>query len=234
MSSAVESGPEQRVDGRPRLVGVADRSRPRDWSGTYESLRSVLAAFMAMTPVQRWLMQPAMDRLDVHGRAGSEGVVSRDVEVHGAGRGALPRGRTRRRSTLCRSRETSLAARFQSSRGPNVVTRRGYRSYARCLPLSRTLPAAARALDPRSSSWLLSRPHFADFDRPLRRMLFERRGCGVTSSIADSRTGHRASSVPRALAIGPDLSARRRRAESSSASGAQAPRVRPGHQVTEP
>ena len=56
---AVESGPEQRVDGRLRLVVVADG--PDDAIGRVrmKSLRSVLTAFMAMTLVQRFVNSTA-------------------------------------------------------------------------------------------------------------------------------------------------------------------------------
>src|SRR6188472_1961853 len=68
--------------------------------------RSALAVFMTMTPLQRMVDANRRGYREVLA-AQEEGVVCRDVDVHGAERGALPRGRTRRRSTLCRSRETS-------------------------------------------------------------------------------------------------------------------------------
>ena len=44
-----ESGPEQGVDGLPRLVGVADGPDHAIRRVEMKSLRSVLTAFMAMT-----------------------------------------------------------------------------------------------------------------------------------------------------------------------------------------
>jgi hypothetical protein len=68
---------------------------------------------------------------------------------------------------------------------------------------------ADRALDRRTNSWVISRPHSADFDRPPSRMHW--RGKDVASLFRRGRTAWAtALELSGALATGPDLSAAHR------------------------